>query len=56
MVCNEIVQCPEPGFLFTRDNALWSYYALKELQAAGKSIPEQDSLLAELRGALFPGS
>jgi hypothetical protein len=54
MARNELVTLPEPGILFTRDNAMWVYHALKFLQTQGKTIPEQDELLAELQEALWP--
>ncbi len=51
---NKLVECPEPGILFTRDNAMWAYHALKGVKASGQSIPEQDELCNELRDILFP--
>lgn len=53
---NKLIECPEPGILFTHDNALWAYYALKAARNAGQSIPEQDELCDELAGILFPRS
>ncbi len=52
---NKLIECPEPGILFTRDNAAWAYHALKAVRDSGKSIPEQDELCDELAGVLFPG-
>ena len=51
---NELIECPEPGILFTRDNAMWAYHALKAVQVSGQSIPEQDELCNELAAILFP--
>jgi hypothetical protein len=51
---NQLIECPEPGILFTRDNAAWAYHALKAARDAGQSIPEQDELCDELAGILFP--
>jgi len=50
---NQLVEVPEPGILFTRDNAAWAYHALKAVREAGRSIPEQDELCDELRRILF---
>ena len=51
---NKLVECPEPGILFTRDNAMWTYHALNDARNNGTSIPEQDELCDELRGLLWP--
>jgi hypothetical protein len=51
---NKLIECPEPGILFTRDNAMWAYHALKAARDSGQSIPEQDELCDELAGILFP--
>jgi hypothetical protein len=51
---NKLIQCPEPGILFTRANARLAYYALKDAREAGLSIPEQDELCDELAAILFP--
>jgi len=53
-VPNALVEVPEPGILFTRDNATWAYHALKAVRDAGQSIPEQDELLDELQRILWP--
>lgn len=53
-VPNRLIQCPEPGILFTRDNAAWAYHALRKVRELGQSIPEQDDLCDELAGLLFP--
>lgn len=51
---NKLIECPEPGILFTRSNAAWAYHALKAVRESGRSIPEQDELCDELAGILFP--
>jgi hypothetical protein len=51
---NKLIECPEPGILFTRDNAIWAYRALKAARENGQSVPEQDELCGELAGILFP--
>ena len=51
---NKLIECPEPGILFTRDNAAWAYHALKAVRESGRSIPEQDELCDELAAILFP--
>jgi hypothetical protein len=53
---NRLVECPEPGILFTRDNAAWAYHALKAARDAGTSVPEQDELCDELASLLFPAA
>lgn len=51
---NKLIECPEPGILFTRSNAAWAYHALKAVRDNGQSISEQDELCDELAGILFP--
>ena len=53
---NKLIECPEPGILFTRANAAWAWYALKAARDSGQSIPEQDELCDELVGLLFPAA
>jgi hypothetical protein len=52
-VPNKLIECPEPGILFTRANAMWAYHALKAVKDSGQSIPEQDELCGELASILF---
>ena len=52
---NKLIECPEPGILFTRDNAMLAYHALRYAQRSGRSVPEQDDLCGELEAILFPG-
>lgn len=54
MARNELVELPEPGILFTRDNAQWAYHALKFAKDRGTTVPEQDELLDELQRVLWP--
>lgn len=51
---NRLVPVPEPGILFTRDNAVLAYHALKYAREYAASIPEQDELCDELAALLFP--
>ena len=51
---NKLIECPEPGILFTRDNAAWAYHALRVVRDSGTSVPEQDELCDELAGILWP--
>jgi hypothetical protein len=51
---NQLTEIPEPGILFTRDNAVWAYHALRILREDGKSVPEQDELCDELAAVLWP--
>lgn len=53
-VRNKLIELPEPGILFTHDNARWAYHALKDIRARAISVPEQDELCDELRDILWP--
>lgn len=53
-VPNRLAVVPEPGILFTRDNATLAYHALGMAHDSGQAIPEQEELYRELGALLFP--